>query len=73
MGIIIIGGKDRDYYRGMPTSELKEQVHYGINVAWKELAIALSERLETIRRIVLAERLKKQRARNWRDPQAVDL
>ena len=46
---IIIGGKDRDYYRGMPLKELREQVHYGINVDWKELAIALSERLMAIR------------------------
>jgi len=46
---IIIGGKDRDYYRGMSTKELREEVHYGINVDWKELAIALSERLMAIR------------------------
>lgn len=52
---IMIGGKDRDYYRGMPTSELREQIHYGINVDWKELAIALSERLDTIRREVYEE------------------
>lgn len=52
---IIIGGKDRDYYRGMTTRELKEQVHYGINVDWKELAIALTERLDTIRREVYDE------------------
>lgn len=55
MGIIIIGGKDRDYYRQMDTRELKEQVHYGINVDWKELAIALSERLDTIRNEVYDE------------------
>ena len=52
---IIIGGKDRDYYRGMPTAELREQVHYGINVDWKELAVALTERLDTIRREVYDE------------------
>lgn len=52
---IIIGGKDRDYYRGMPLKELREQVHYGINVDWKELAIALTERLDTIRREVYDE------------------
>ena len=46
---IMIGGKDRDYYRTMPVSELREQVHYGINVDWKELAVALTERLDTIR------------------------
>lgn len=46
---IIIGGKSRDDYRAMTTRELREQVHYGINVDWKELAIALSERLMAIR------------------------
>lgn len=46
---IIIGGKDRDYYRSMSSRELREEVHYGINVDWKELAIALSERLMAIR------------------------
>jgi hypothetical protein len=46
---------DRDYYRGMPTNELKEQIHYGISVDWRELAIALTERLETIRREVYDE------------------
>ena len=46
---IMIGGKDRDYYRSLATRELREQVHYGINVDWKELAIALAERLMAIR------------------------
>jgi hypothetical protein len=46
---IIIGGKDRTYYRTMSTRELREEVKYGINVDWKELAIALAERLMTIR------------------------
>ena len=46
---------DRDYYRGMETKELREQVHYGINVDWQELAIALTERLETIRNEVYDE------------------
>lgn len=52
---IIIGGKDRSYYRALSTNELKEQIHYGINVDWKELAIALTERLETIRNEVYDE------------------
>lgn len=47
--------KDRDYYRSMATAELKEQIHYGINVDWKELAIAMAERLDTIRREVYDE------------------
>lgn len=47
--------KDRSYYRTMPTSELREQVKYGINVDWEELAIALTERLNTIRREVYDE------------------
>ena len=46
---------DRCDYRSMHTSELKEQATYGINVDWKELAIALTERLETIRREVYDE------------------
>lgn len=47
---IIIGGKDRDHYRGLSTAELLEQVHYGIDVDWKELSIALTERLKATRR-----------------------
>lgn len=47
--------KDRSFYRAMPTSELREQIHYGIDVDWKELAIALTERLDTIRREVYDE------------------
>jgi len=38
--------RDRDHYRGMPTKELYEEVHYGTSVDWKELALAMSERLE---------------------------
>jgi len=38
--------KDRDYYRNLPTSELIVEVRYGINIDWRELAIALAERLE---------------------------
>lgn len=47
--------KDRNYYRCMATSELKEEVRRGINVDWEELAIVLAERLETIRREVYDE------------------
>lgn len=47
--------KDRSYYRCLSTTALKEQIHYGIDVDWKELAIALTERLETIRREVYDE------------------
>jgi len=47
--------KDRSYYRKLDTSELREQVKYGVDVDWKELAIALSERLRTIRDEVYAE------------------
>ena len=42
--------KDRNHYRTMTHNELREQTKYGINVDWKELAIALTERLDTIRR-----------------------
>lgn len=41
---------DRNDYRCMDTKGPKEQIHYGIAVDWKELAIALSERLDVIRR-----------------------
>jgi hypothetical protein len=47
--------KDRSYYRKLSTSELMELSHYGIDVDWKELAIAVCERLETIRDEVYAE------------------
>ena len=40
--------KDRSYYRKLSTAELEELTHYGIDVDWKELAIAVCERLETI-------------------------
>jgi hypothetical protein len=48
--------KDRSYYRKLSTAELEELTHYGIDVDWKELAIALTERLDTIRDEVYAER-----------------
>lgn len=47
--------KDRDYYRCMETKKLREEVHYGTDVDWKELAIALTERLDTIRNEVYDE------------------
>ena len=47
--------KDRSYYRKLSTSELMELSHYGIDVDWKELAIAVCERLETIRDEVYIE------------------
>jgi hypothetical protein len=47
--------KDRNYYRAMANKELREQAKYGIAVDWKELAIALTERLDTIRREVYDE------------------
>jgi hypothetical protein len=47
--------KDRNYYRMLSTSELENLTHYGIDVDWKELAIAVCERLETIRDEVYGE------------------
>jgi hypothetical protein len=47
--------KDRNHYRTMSHNELREQAAYGIDVDWKELAIALTERLDTIRREVYDE------------------
>ena len=47
--------KDRDYYRMLPISELEELTHYGKDVEWRELAIALAERLADIRDEVSAE------------------
>ena len=47
--------KDRDYYRGLETKELQHEVKYAINPDWHELAIALAERLETVRREVYDE------------------
>ena len=39
--------KDRDYYRQLANSELREEVKRGINIDWHELAIVLEERLYT--------------------------
>ena len=47
--------KDRDYYRCLPTAALKEEIHYGTNVDWHELAIAMAERLDTVRNEVYDE------------------
>ena len=47
--------KDRSYYRLLSTSELEELTHYGIDVDWHELAIAVCERLQTIRDEVYEE------------------
>lgn len=38
--------KDRNDYRAMSSHDLIQEAHYGININWQELAIALSERLE---------------------------
>lgn len=38
--------KDRNDYRAMSSYDLIQEAHYGININWQELAIALSERLE---------------------------
>lgn len=47
--------KDRNDYRCMYTKQLQEEVCYGINVDWQELAIALAERLDIIRRDTIDE------------------
>lgn len=47
--------KDRADYRQMDTKQLEEEVHYGLNVDWHELCIALAERIDTIRGETLAE------------------
>jgi len=47
--------KDRSYYRRLATSELEQLTHYGKDVDWQELAIALAERLADIRDEVCAE------------------
>ena len=42
--------KSRDDYRCMGTKALQEEVKYAINPDWREVAIALSERIDEIRR-----------------------
>ena len=51
--------KNRDYYRMLSTSELEQLTHYGKDVDWRELAIALAERLADIRDEVSAEVVEK--------------
>jgi len=46
---------DRSNYRKLSTFELLEITHYSIDANWHELAIALGERLNTIRAEVEAE------------------
>lgn len=46
---------DRNYYRMLTNAELVEQVRYGQDVNWHELAIVLAERLETVREDTLDE------------------
>jgi len=40
--------KDRNDYRAMTDMELINESVYGIDVDWKELALVLAERLESI-------------------------
>jgi hypothetical protein len=47
--------KNRNDYRSMDTKQLQDEVRYAINVDWQELAIALSERVDDIRRETLDE------------------
>lgn len=46
---------DRNYYRMLTNAELVEQVRYGTEINWHELAIVLAERLETVRDGILDE------------------
>jgi hypothetical protein len=39
---------DRSNYRKLSTFDLWELTRYGVDVDWKELAIALAERVETV-------------------------
>ena len=41
--------RDRTYYRSLSDRELVEQATYGVNVDWQELAIVLSERVQTLK------------------------
>jgi hypothetical protein len=47
--------KDRNDYRSMDTRQLQEETRYAVSPDWQELAIALAERLDTIRRDTLDE------------------
>jgi beta-N-acetylglucosaminidase len=46
---------DRNYYRMLSNAELVDQVRYGTDVNWHELAIVLAERLEMVREDILDE------------------
>ena len=37
--------KDRDYYRGLTTNALIEEVQRGVGVNWQEISVVLVERL----------------------------
>jgi hypothetical protein len=47
--------KDRNDYRSMDTRQLQEETRYAVSLDWQELAIALAERLDTIRRDTIDE------------------
>ena len=49
------GMNDRNYYRMLSDQELVEQVRYGADVNWHELAIVLAERLVRVREDILDE------------------
>lgn len=40
--------KDRDYYRCATDRYLIEQAQHGIDVDWRELAVALAERVDEL-------------------------
>lgn len=42
--------KDRDYYRCATDKYLIEQAQHGIDVDWRELAVALAERVDELAR-----------------------
>lgn len=47
--------RDRNDYRSMDTRQLQEEIRYAVSPDWQELAIALAERLDTIRRDTIDE------------------
>lgn len=47
--------KDRNYYRTLDSTLLEEEVKYGIDVDWMELAVALAERMNKVRHEVMDE------------------
>ena len=47
--------RDRNDYHSMDTRQLQEEIRYGINVDWQELATVMAERLDTIRRDTIDE------------------